>query len=123
MNNTHVDRPATSTYQLDLGAQVTPEGVQFRLWAPKSARVEVVLSEGTSIGTLEPEAHGYWSGVMRTASEGMTYQYRLDGTQVCPDPCSRFQPNGPHGPSEIVDPSTYQWHVKSAEWQRRVFRG
>ena len=99
-----------STCPLDLGAQVTPEGVQFRLWAPKTARVEVVLNERKFISTLEPEANGYWSGIVTAASEGMTYQYRLDGTQQCPDPCSRFQPNGPHGPSQIVDPSTYQWH-------------
>ncbi len=54
-----------STCHFDLGAQVTPEGVQFRLWAPKSARVEVVLNEGESASSLEPEANGYWSGVIR----------------------------------------------------------
>src|SRR5262247_2748900 len=91
---------AKSRYQLDMGAQVTPEGVQFRLWSPKSVRVEVVLNEGQSTQTLEPEANGWWSGIMHTASDGMTYQYRLDGRQLCPDPCSRFQPNGPHGPSQ-----------------------
>ena len=90
------DRHDESTCHFDLGAQVTPEGVRFRLWAPKSARVEVVLNEGKSINTLELEANGYWSGIVTTASEGMTYQYRLDGAQLCPDPCSRFQPNGPH---------------------------
>lgn len=99
-----------STCHFDLGAQVTPEGVRFRLWAPKSSRVEVVLHDGEVVSSLEPQANGYWSGIMTTASVGMTYQYRLDGKQVCPDPCSRFQPSGPHGPSQIVDPSTYEWH-------------
>ena len=49
-------------------------------------------------------------GVSTMLRRGMTYQYRLEGTQLCPDPCSRFQPEGPHGPSQIVNPSTYQWH-------------
>ena len=40
----------------------------------------------------------------------MRYRYRLDGGQAYPDPCSRFQPEGPHGPSLIVDPRAYQWH-------------
>ena len=39
----------------------------------------------------------------------MTYRYRLDGKDSFPDPCSRFQPEGPHGPSLIVDPAAYQW--------------
>jgi maltooligosyltrehalose trehalohydrolase len=44
----------------------------------------------------------------------MTYAYRLDGGPACPDPASRFQPAGPHGPSEIVDPGAFAWN--DAEW-------
>src|SRR5207244_4339102 len=33
----------------------------------------------------------------------------LDGRDCFADPCSRFQPEGPHGPSEIVDPSAFRW--------------
>ena len=98
-----------------MGAKVVPGGVLFRLWAPKAARVDVVLNKGEIIQCLEPEADGWWSGMVTTASDGMTYQYQLDGKQLCPDPCSRFQPNGPDGPSQIVDPSTYQWQDEG--WQ------
>lgn len=92
-----------------LGARVSQEGVWFRCWAPKPATVEVIL-EGSKQGhPLTREANGYWSGLIRNASAGMTYHYRLDGERCYPDPCSRFQPQGPHGPSLIVDPGTYAW--------------
>ncbi len=113
MDKQHMDCHSTSAYDLDVGAQVIAEGVRFRVWAPRSGQVEVVLSQGESVSSLKPEPDGYWSGVVMTASEGMTYQYRLDGSLLCPDPCSRFQPDGPHGPSQIVDPSTYEWHDES----------
>jgi maltooligosyltrehalose trehalohydrolase len=45
----------------------------------------------------------------------MTYGYRLDGSPACPDPASRFQPAGPHGPSEIVDPGAFAW--SDADWR------
>jgi maltooligosyltrehalose trehalohydrolase len=58
---------------------------------------------------LTKEASGYFSGVIR-ATPGVRYQFRLDeGEQLYPDPASRFQPDGPHGPSEIVDPSAFTW--------------
>ena len=41
---------------------------------------------------------------------GARYRYRLDGgTDTYPDPASRFQPEGPHGPSEVVDPAAFPW--------------
>ncbi len=110
VDDRHIDRIEKAPCHLDMGAQVVQEGVQFRVWAPKSTQVEVVLNEGRSSISLDPEANGYWAGIVTTALEGMTYQYRLDGKQLYPDPCSRFQPHGPHGPSQIVDPSMYQWH-------------
>ena len=50
---------------------------------------------------------GYFSGLVPIATGGMLYRYRLDNGDAYPDPCSRYQPQGPHGPSLIVDPSTY----------------
>ncbi len=96
--------------ELTLGARVTEEGVRFRCWAPRAARVDVVLEPGGTIHELSRLADGYWTGIVREASAGMRYRYRLDGGQAYPDPCSRFQPEGPHGPSLIVDPRAYQWH-------------
>jgi len=35
--------------------------------------------------------------------------YLLDGAGPYPDPCSRFQPQGVHGPSSVVDPAAFEW--------------
>lgn len=104
---------STATGRLTLGAQVEPGGVRFCVWAPKRNRVDVVLGEGRSF-PLTKDEEGYFSAHVPIAAPGMSYQYRLDNGEAYPDPCSRFQPQGPHGPSLIVDPEAYQW--RAAEW-------
>lgn len=93
-----------------IGAEiVTSGGVHFRVWAPAAARVSVVIEQGESY-PLEPEAYGYHSGIVRSAKAGTRYGFKLDDDEkVYPDPASRFQPEGPHGPSEVVDPSQFTW--------------
>jgi maltooligosyltrehalose trehalohydrolase len=86
-----------------IGAEIVSEGkVHFRVWAPAHKQVEVEIENGPTIA-LEQEAGGYFSGMTRVAAGA---RYRLAGR---PDPASRFQPHGPHGPSQIVDPSTFVW--------------
>ncbi|HEX3128063.1 MAG TPA: malto-oligosyltrehalose trehalohydrolase [Thermoanaerobaculia bacterium] len=93
--------------RLPIGAEVVPEGVHFRVWAPRRRRVEVVHDAGTA--ELEGEGDGYFSGLMEGIGAGALYRYRLDGGGAFPDPASRFQPEGPHGRSRVVDPSTFEW--------------
>ncbi|HZN44547.1 MAG TPA: alpha-amylase family glycosyl hydrolase, partial [Nitrospiraceae bacterium] len=101
--------PADSTsWRLEVGAHLTQDGVRFRVWAQKPKLVEVVLQDG-AVHRLQRDDGGYWCGLVTDAKAGMTYRYRLDGKDSFPDPCSRFQPEGPHGPSLIVDPAAYQW--------------
>jgi len=101
--------PADSTsWRLEVGARLTQDGVRFRVWAQKPKLVEVVLQDG-AVHRLQRDDGGYWCGLVTDAKAGMTYRYRLDGKDSFPDPCSRFQPEGPHGPSLIVDPAAYQW--------------
>jgi maltooligosyltrehalose trehalohydrolase len=98
-------------WHLDLGAEVRAEGVRFRVWAPKCQRVEVAIEgERSPLFLLCPEEDGYFSGMVPHLQAGALYRYRLDGDQYYPDPCSRFQPEGPHGPSMVVAPQAYQWH-------------
>ena len=93
--------------RLPIGAEVRAAGgVHFRLWAPGSERVEVVLETGAATG-LAREPGGYFSG-LAAAADGSRYRFRLDGRLV-PDLASRFQPEGPHGPSQVVDPSRFRW--------------
>src|SRR5206468_3867561 len=90
--------------RLPVGAEVTPGGVHFRVWAPRCRRVEVVFEGDEALAKrdtvdLTPEADGYFSGTAAGVGEGALYRYRLDGGDSYPDPASRFQPAGPHGPS------------------------
>ena len=98
---------STIKRRLPVGAEVTRDGVQFRVWAPKRKRVEVVL--GSDTFPLTREANGYFSGSVATARAGTSYKFRLDGGDAFPDPASRFQPDGPHGASQVIDPSTFRW--------------
>ncbi len=83
-------------------------GVEFRVWAPKRRRVRV-LFDRTSVD-LAPEPNGYFSGIAELAQAGTLYRFRLDNDDyLYPDPASRFQPEGPHGPSQVVDPSAWLW--------------
>ena len=104
-----------SEWHMTLGAQVETGGVRFRVWAPKRARVDVVLEEGGRSFPLMKDEAGYFSGLVPIATAGMHYRYRLDNGDAYPDPCSRYQPQGPHGPSLIVDPSVYAWRYP--DWQ------
>jgi maltooligosyltrehalose trehalohydrolase len=81
---------------------------QFLVWAPYAEDVEVsfVGSPRDTIA-LEKEARGYHQ-IVTEVKPGTQYFYRLDGKQERPDPASRFQPQGVHGPSEIVD-SRFDW--------------
>ncbi|HUI81139.1 MAG TPA: malto-oligosyltrehalose trehalohydrolase [Bryobacteraceae bacterium] len=93
-----------------IGAEVGPEGVHFRVWAPRRKTVEVVLEDGSAgAHLLEREPSGYHAGLISEARAGSRYRFRLDGGDTFPDPASRFQPEGPHGPSQVVDPRQFRW--------------
>src|SRR5437879_6060526 len=98
-----------------VGAEPVAGGVHFRVWAPRRKHVEVVL-EGSPAVPLESECDGYFSATVEFARAGMQYRFRLDHAErLLPDPASRFQPEGPHGPSQIVNPLLYGW--KDEAWK------
>ncbi len=98
---------SSSRRRLPIGAEARGDRTHFRVWAPAAQQVEVVLHDRDAIG-LVAEAGGYFSGEA-SAPPGTRYRYRLDGGQAYPDPASRFQPEGPHGPSEVVDAAVFEW--------------
>jgi maltooligosyltrehalose trehalohydrolase len=102
--------------RLPMGAEPAPGGgVHFRVWAPKRRAVAVTLEPARVDVPLQPEPDGYFSGIVATAAAGTRYRYRLDGGDAFPDPASRFQPDGPHGPSEVVDATRFRW--TDEEWR------
>jgi len=94
--------------RLPVGAEIMAGGVAFRVWAPARRRVAVKV-EGGSDHSMTAEPNGYFSAFVPGLGAGARYRFRLDGGDVFPDPASRFQPDGPHGPSEVVDPAAYRW--------------
>lgn len=88
----------------------------FAVWAPKATRVEIHLtSPAERIEALTRDDKGYHYGTLQGVEPGALYSYRLDGGPDRPDPASRHQPQGVHGPSEVVDPAAYTW--RDATWR------
>ena len=114
-------------YRLPFGANVVEGGVEFRVWAPGHQTVDVVIygPDAVVVIPLEPARggggaevredggaggeDGWFAGRVEGIGPGARYRYRLDGADTFPDPASRSQPDGVHDPSEVVDPSAFQW--------------
>jgi maltooligosyltrehalose trehalohydrolase len=95
-----------------VGAEVIGEGlVHFRLWAPKAggAEVAIVKAGDDQYYALDREEGGYFSGTA-PGEPGTLYGFKLDHRgEALPDLASRFQPEGPLGPSEVVDHRAFAW--------------
>ncbi len=119
----HSESERAGGRRLPAGAEALPGGgVHFRVWAPRRRRVEVVFEEGGAAVGLRPEDGGYFSTLVPRARAGADYRFRLDGEgQLYPDPASRFQPEGPHGPSRVVDPEAYVW--TDGAWRGATLKG
>jgi maltooligosyltrehalose trehalohydrolase len=95
-------------WQPRLGARVLDGATEFRLWAPDAAAVSVAR-EGHDDAPMAKASEGYFFIVLDDAQTGDLYGYRIDGRGPFPDPASRFQPQGVHGPSQVINPSAFQW--------------
>ena len=104
-------------HEMPFGAGCRDDGtVRFRLWAPNVSSASLRL-----IGFPEREIpmakvdEGWLEVITQHANPGTRYQFVIEGQQAVPDPASRFQPSGVHGPSEVIDPRGYEWCDES--WQ------
>lgn len=109
--------PEPSSSGTTVGATVTEGGVRFRLWAPGSREVEVMLESDAGIRdfAMSPTEGGYFEALVPEAGAGSRYSFRLDGEGPFPDPASRSQPGGVHAPSEVIDPHSFEW--TDAAWR------
>ena len=101
-----------------MGAEIVAGGgVHFRVWAPAAAAVAVeILDPRHNVllrESLEAESSGYFVGYVPDVGPGSLYRYRLPAGSF-PDPASRFQPEGAHGPSQVID-ARYPW--TDAHWR------
>ena len=95
-----------------LGATYVGSGrCHFLVWAPGAERVELqIVSSGDRCVPLERAGRGYHRAVVDNVEPGILYRFRLNGQKERPDPASRYQPEGVHGPSQVVDLSTFPWN-------------
>ena len=109
-----------------IGAELIAEDeAHFRVWAPKASKVDVVLEDVADAKAkfypLMAEPDGYFSGAVKV-SAGARYRFRVNvGENFYPDPASRFQPDGPHGSSSIVDPTNFRW--SDEQWPGLKIKG
>jgi maltooligosyltrehalose trehalohydrolase len=101
---------------MPLGAEVLPSGrVTFSVWAPRPREVSLRIVDGAGDRPTDvPMTRGagdVWSVTVDrdVARAGTRYAFVLDGDRARPDPRSRCQPDGVHGPSMVIDPSTFRW--------------
>jgi maltooligosyltrehalose trehalohydrolase len=84
-------------------------GTRFTVWAPQRRQVAVALVEADRLVELTPLGGGYHGAVVDACGAGTRYRYLLDGEGPFADPASRSQPEGVHGPSEVVDLGAHRW--------------
>ena len=107
---------STSAHAMPHGAEMHENGVRFRLWAPGEDRVSIEI-DGREPVPMARQLEGWHELITIGAHPGALYRYVVgDGLRV-PDPASRFQPQDVHGPSEVIDPTAYDW--QDADWRGR----
>ncbi|HXV81021.1 MAG TPA: alpha-amylase family glycosyl hydrolase, partial [Candidatus Binatia bacterium] len=98
-----------------IGAQRLDDNrCSFRVWAPRASSVDLIIVGPTERSLpLTDSEDGYFSATVENIPSGSLYRYRLSGTKDRPDPASRSQPEGVHGPSQVIDP-IFPW--EDAQW-------
>jgi len=117
----HIDRAKGAAEKImDIGARFE-DGCQFSVWAPlvDSVAVEVLGHQYQPVAPrvleMEKDELGYWRAHAPELPAGTLYKYRLDNDDAWPDPASRYQPEGVHGPSEVIDHNQFAW--SDQHWQ------
>ncbi|MFY9980354.1 MAG: malto-oligosyltrehalose trehalohydrolase [Candidatus Sulfotelmatobacter sp.] len=109
-------------HKMPFGAQCLEDGsVRFRLWAPAAHKVELSIESAQTDGAtripLQPLDQGWFELITGAAKPGSHYRFRINDAREVPDPASRFQPNDVQGPSEVVDPTAFDW--QDGDWRGR----
>jgi malto-oligosyltrehalose trehalohydrolase len=112
---------ARRAHAMPFGATVRAGSALFRLWAP-GARSVALRIESAAAGEqrdlpMRRAKEGWYALQTGAAKAGTLYAFVIDGEQAVPDPASRFQPHDLHGPSEVIDPTRFEW--RDGGWRGR----
>jgi maltooligosyltrehalose trehalohydrolase len=88
-------------------AKPQKDGVHYRIWAPNHQSLSVVVAEREI--PMARASDGTFAAVDPLGNVGDLYEFKLPIGQTLPDPGTHFQPQGVHGPSEVIDHSTFRW--------------
>lgn len=113
-----MEKSILQKWKLPIGANRLPNGATlFTVWAPYAHHMAVkIMGDGSE--ALIPMVRlddGMFSAMSEHAPPGTDYLYVIDGEKERPDPASRWQPQGVHGPSRVVDPAAFTW--SDADWK------
>ncbi len=89
------------------------------VWAPNAARVDAIVEDQRLAMIPDPDRQGWWL-LADELEPGTRYAFSVDGGEALPDPRSQFQPDGPHGPSMLVNPPLFG---RPQPWKGRDLRG
>lgn len=106
----------TSLHQMPFGAEATPNGIRFSLWAPDARRIQLQVDDADPIDVAADD-DGFARVIVEGVGAGARYSWTIDERAGIPDPVSRFQPDGVFGPSLVTDPTAFPW--RDQDWTGR----
>ncbi len=111
MSSTQIVQDRAPLWELEFGSVPQPDGsTRFRVWAPKVSQLSVkILGDDERTVSMERGGGDIFEALIEEVRPGADYFYIVDGERERPDPVSRWQPAGVHGPSRVVDPYAFNW--------------
>jgi maltooligosyltrehalose trehalohydrolase len=111
------ERVAATAWALEFGARALPDNqVRFRVWSPLAKSLAVkIFGDEERVVPLERGEGDIFEMIVPNLGAGADYVYIIDDERERPDPVSRWQPQGVHGPSRVVDPEAFDW--TDADWK------
>jgi maltooligosyltrehalose trehalohydrolase len=100
---------------MPFGAQIEGDTTRFALFAPDVRNVSAIINGQPH--PLQPKPEGWREVKLPRAGAGTRYIYEVDDSTRAPDPASRYQPDGVHAPSAVIDPLAFEW--SDADWRGR----
>ena len=113
---------SNNSWQLEFGARPLPDaGTRFRVWSPRAERLAVkIIGADAQTHALTRQDGDIFETIVPGVGAGADYFYVLDDDKERPDPVSRWQPQGVHGPSRVVAPDEYVW--SDQDWRGRPLK-